>query len=95
MKKNRVTKRTLDKNARKFSDLSNAAWNDLCAFANSHCRGEKKREAFLEELCVIVDKYIDLNCKIIMWCHKNGVDPMDFMCDVVNMGSEHATGAKK
>ena len=87
MKKTGVTKRTWNKNARKFAMESTASWRDLNAFVKSHCKGgEKKRAAFLDELCPIIDRYIHFNCEILMWCHKNGVDPRDFVCDVVNLG---------
>ena len=66
MKKNGVTKRTWDKNARKFATESTAAWRDLNAFVKSHCKGgEKKREAFLNALCPVIDKYINFNCAIL------------------------------
>lgn len=85
MKKNGVTKRTWNKNAKKFSAERNEAWRDLNAFVESHCRGsEKKREKFLDSLCKVVDRYIALNNGMLMWCHKNGVDPQDFFCDVMN-----------
>lgn len=87
MKKPGVTKRTWNKNAKKFATESTAAWRDLNAFVKSHCKGsEKKREAFLDELSKIVDRYIEFNCAILTWCHKNGVNPQDFVCDVVNLG---------
>lgn len=89
MKKNGVTKRTWDKNARRFAMESASAWRDLSAFVKSHCRGgDKKREAFCDEMCGIVDRYIEFNCAILMWCHKNGVNPQDFVCDVENLGFE-------
>ena len=93
MKKNGVTKRTWNKNAKKFSAERNEAWRDLNAFVESHCKidwtedvqsAEKKREKFLDSLCKVVDRYIALNNEMLTWCHKNGVDPNDFFCDVMN-----------
>lgn len=87
MKKNGVTRKTWDKNVRRFAMESTSAWRDLEAFAKSHCkRSEKARQAFLDELCPLVDKYVDINCKIRDWCHKNGVDIGEFICDVDNLG---------
>ena len=85
-KKNGVTKQTREKNARRFAMESTSAWRDLNAFAKAHCKRSKKaQDAFMDELCPIVDKYIEVNCKILTWCHKNGVDPRDFVCDVENL----------
>ena len=90
MKKTGVTKRTWDKNAKRFAMESTAAWRDLNAFVKSHCKGsEKKRASYLDELSVIVDKYIEFNCAILTWCNKNGVDPRDFVCDVENIAFEN------
>ena len=92
MKKNCVTKRTWDKNAKKFAKESAAAWRDLNKFVESRCMMKEGRELWCElfrnELCEIVDRYVELNCAIYTWCHKNGVDVSDFMCDVDNFGLE-------
>lgn len=90
MKKTGVTKQTYSRNAKKFAAISNSAWHDLNAFVDSHCRpkNQKARGAFLDDLCKVVDKYIELNCAIILWCQKNDVDLQDFMCDVENCGFE-------
>lgn len=85
--KNGVTKRTWDKNARRFAGESTSAWHDLEGFVKAHCkRSEKARQAMMDELCPIVDRYIDINCRIRDWCHKNGVELDPFMCDVANLG---------
>lgn len=86
-RKTGVTKRTWSKNATKFAASYSSAWKDLNAFVDSHCkrRSEKVKEAFRDELCEIVDRYVNLNCEILLWCHKNGVEPQDFVCDVMNM----------
>ena len=88
MKKTGVTKRTWDKNARRFAMVSTSAWRDLNAFVNSHCKrkSEKVKEKFRDELCEVVDRYVNFNCEILTWCHKNGVNPQDFVCDVENLG---------
>ena len=87
-KKNGVTKRTWDKKVRVFARESTSAWRDLEAFVKAHCgkKTEKARMAMMDELCPIVDKYVDINCKIRDWCHKNGVDIGEFICDVDNLG---------
>lgn len=84
MKKTGVTKRTRNRNIRRFADESVYAWKCLEKFADSHCKGKSEKGRFVDELCDVVDRYIDLNCKILLWCHKNGVDPRDFVCDVEN-----------
>jgi len=90
MKKTGVTKRTWDKNAKRFAMVSNANWQGIKAFVKLHCKGgEKKREVFLDDLCPIIDRCVELNCAILMWCNKNGVDPRDFVCDVENIAFEN------
>jgi len=80
-----VTKRTWNKKAKEFAKKSISAWNDLNTFVNSKCKLEEV-EKFRDELCELVDKYVELNCDIHIWCRKNGVDTSDFMCDVSNFG---------
>ena len=84
-----VTKRTWNKNATKFAAEYSASWKDLNAFVESNCAKKSTigRESFRDNLCEVVDRYVNLNCDILMWCHKNGVDPRDFVCDVMNMSS--------
>ena len=90
MKKTGVTKRTWDKNARRFAMESTTAWHDLEAFVKAHCkRSEKARQTMLDEICPIVDRYIDINCRIRDWCYKNGVELDTFMCDVTNLGFDN------
>ena len=84
MKKQGVTKRTRDRNVRRFSDKSVHAWKCLNKFADDHYKKKCERERFVDELCEVVDRYINLNCEILLWCNKNGVDPCDFVCDVEN-----------
>ena len=86
MKKTGVTKRTYDKNVRRFAKDCVDAWSDLNSFVESRCRTSKARDDFRDRLCEIVDKYIDINYEMHTWCHRNGVDARDFVCDVVNLG---------
>ena len=86
-RKSGVTKRTWNKNATKFAASASSAWKDLNAFVESNC-AKKSRESFLDKMCEVVDKYVHLNWEILMWCHKNGVDPQDFVCDVMNISME-------
>ena len=90
MKKTGVTKQTYTRNAKKFAAIANAAWHDLNAFVDSHCKlkSQKARDAFQDELCKVVDKYVEFNCAIILWCQRNGVDPCEFVCDDENCGFE-------
>jgi hypothetical protein len=84
MKKNGVTKRTRDRNVRRFAKEGASAWKSLYDFVDVHCKRKsaKEREAFMDGLCDVVDKYVELNCAVLTWCHKNGVDPFDFISDV-------------
>ena len=84
-----VTKRTRDRNVTKFAAAYLSAWKDLNAFVESNCAKKSQigRETFRDKLCDVVDRYINLNYEIITWCHKNGVDPQDFVCDVMNKSS--------
>lgn len=90
MKKTGITRRTYSRNMKKFAAAANSAWRDLNAFVDSRCRPkrQKARDAFRDELCKVVDKYIEFNCAIVLWCQKNGVDLQDFICDVENCGFE-------
>lgn len=88
MKNTGVTKRTWDKNARKFAMASTSAWRNFNAFVSEHCKrkSKKERDAFSDALSEVVDEYVKVNCEILTWCHKNGVNPQDFVCDVNNLG---------
>ena len=90
-KKSGVTKRTWDKNVRKFATASASAWRELNAFVDSHCkrRPKKVKETFMDELCAVVDKYIMLNAELHDWCHKHKVDLEAFVCDVINLDSSN------
>jgi hypothetical protein len=85
-----VTKRTWNKKAKEFAKKSTSAWKDLNTFVQSKCKPEEA-EKFRDELCDLVDKYVELNCDIHIWCRKNGVDTSDFMCDVNNLGYDGIT----
>lgn len=90
MKKTGVTKQTYSRNVKKFAAISRDAWRGLNAFVDSHCKSKKPnaRIEFLDDLCVAADKYVELNCAIMHWCQKNGVDLQDFLCDVENFRFE-------
>ena len=92
----KVTKHTLTAKARKFATEFWTCWDELDKFVDSNTKGKDKRrkEAFRDSLCEIVDKYIDFNCKLRDWCHKNKVDLDEFICDVVNMGTTSPNGRK-
>lgn len=82
-----VTRRTYRANVIRFSDLSISAWKGLNAFVKSNCKvGKRRQEEFMDALCDVVDRYVDLNCRILTWCHMCGIDPQIFVCDVMNRG---------
>lgn len=85
-KKHGVTPRTLRRNVRAFAVKSKALFDDMIKFVDAHCKSKSSaaKEKFLDELATIVDGYAEYNCQILTWCHKNGVDVHEFMCDVVN-----------
>lgn len=85
-----VTKRTRDRNVTKFAASYASAWKELNAFVESNCDKKSKigRETFRDKMCEVVDRYINLTCDTLTWCHNNGVDPRDFVCDVMNKSGE-------
>lgn len=85
MKKNGVTKRTWDKNVKTFAALGMVLWDDMNKFVSSHCKSSAAKEKFLGELTKVVDGWVNYNCEILTWCHKNGVDAVDFAIDVQNL----------
>lgn len=89
MKKSTVTKRTWNKNVNKFANAFRECWKDIDMFVASNTKGKnaEKRDAFMESLCDLIDKHIMLNCEVRDWCHKNKVNPEDFICDVLNSGT--------
>ena len=80
-----VTKKTYNKNVRKYAKGYASAFDDLTKFVNDHCKGgAKKRDEALDIVCSVVDRYINLNIGMREWCEKNGVGIADFACDVMN-----------
>ena len=92
--KKTITKRTYDRNVRKFAKAADEAWCRLSAFVEKHGPPGSKDE-FQDELCSLVDGYIDLNCDILLWCHRNGVSAPDFVCDVENRSFAETTIGKR
>ena len=90
MKKNVITKRTRTRNVMRFANEFVSAWKSLNNFCDSHCKRKSAnvREAFIDRLCEVTDKYVELNCAILTWCHKNRVDACDFMYEVENVSFE-------
>ena len=80
-----VTERTRAARVRKFAVGAADAWRGLNAFVRKRCSHEPEQamEAF-DDLCNVVDRYVHLNCEILRWCHRNGVDPGDFVCEVMS-----------
>ena len=84
-KEGKVTRRTRNRAVRKFARECASAWESLESFVKAHCkRSEKARQAMMDELCPIVDQYININCRMRDWCYKNGVELDTFVCDVCN-----------
>lgn len=81
-----VTRRTYRANVKRFADLSTSAWKSLNTFVKSNCKVKRRQEEFMDALCALVDRYVDFNCRILTWCHRYGVDPQTFVCDVMNRG---------
>ena len=88
-----VTERTRSARVRKFAVGAAYAWRSLNAFVQKHCSHapEQAREAF-DDLCDVVDRYVHLNCEVLTWCHRNGVDPRDFVCEVMSCEAHERAG---
>lgn len=72
--------------AQRFAAEAGKAFGALTEFVRLRCRHRSKRDLdkALDELTKIVDTYIDLNYRILAWCHCNNVPAESFSCDVVN-----------
>ena len=89
VKKNGVARNTYNAKVRKYASAFNKAFHDLTQFVETHCKGDlKKRDAELDSLTEIVDRYINLNVEAQAWCYKWGVSHGDFVCDIANKGFE-------
>lgn len=84
-KKDGVTPRTRKRNVRAFAVKGKSLFADVEKFVDAHCklRSSAAKEKFLDEMCELIDKWTLYNSGIIDWCHKNGVDAQEFMCDVL------------
>ena len=89
VKKNGVARNTYNAKVRKYASAFNKAFHDLTQFVETHCKGDsRKRDAALDSLSEIVDRYINLNVEAQAWCYKWGVSHGDFVCDIANKGFE-------
>lgn len=80
-----VSKRAYDRKVSKFVKDFNKAFHDLQDFVSTNCKGNaKKRDKSLDAICEIVDRYIELNDKVRVWCFKSGVDHSKFLCEIMN-----------
>ena len=79
--KKTVTRRTYDRNVRKYAKAAGEAFRSLLAFADKY--GPTSGGArFMDELCSVVDTYSRINWDILEWCHRSGVDAGDFASDI-------------
>lgn len=83
-RKNGVTKRTYDRNVKRFAKKCSMAWNGFERFVRNNCKDPEKIEKFSDEMSKVVDSFINANCEIYAWCNSRGVDVGDFICDVDN-----------
>lgn len=81
--KRAVTKRTYDRNVRKYAKAAGEAFSSLIAFADKYGPASG-RDEYLDELRCLIDTYGRLNCDILEWCYRSGVDAERFACDVNN-----------
>ena len=97
MKKSTVTKRTWNKNVNKFANEFRELWKDIDMFVASNTKGKttEKRDEFRDRLCDLIDKYINVNCKIKDWCFKNKVNHEDFVYDVISSGATKVNECEK
>ena len=80
-----VSKRTYDSKVSKYAKDFNKAFHDLQDFVSTNCKGNaKKRDKSLDAISEIVDRYIELNDAVRVWCFKSGVDHSEFMCEIMN-----------
>lgn len=87
--KKTVAKSTYNSKVRKYASAFNKAFHDLTQFVEANCKGNvKKRDAALDILSEIVDRYINLNTEVQAWCYKRGVNHEDFVCDIENKSFE-------
>ena len=87
--KAKVTERTRTLRARRFAEEADKAYKALKAFVDTRCRHRsgRERDEAMEALSEVVDAYIDLNYRILAWCHRNNVPVADFVCTVLNAHS--------
>ena len=89
VKKNSVARNTYNTKVRKYASAFNKAFHDLTQFVETNCKGNlKKRDAALDSLTEIVDRYINLNAEVQAWCYKRGVNHGEFVCDIQNKSFE-------
>lgn len=81
--KKTITKRTYDRNVRKYAKAAGEAFRSLLAFADKY--GPPSGGAkFMDELSRVVDTYSRINWDILEWCHRSGVNVGDFASDINN-----------
>lgn len=81
----KISKTTYNRKVGKYAHAFSKAFTDLTQFVETNCKGGiKRREAALDALCEIVDRYILLNVEAMEWCLAKGIDQGEFFCDVTN-----------
>lgn len=83
-----ITEQARKRMIRSFANDRAKAWVILEDFVNRRCKPKKDHDNILDELSVVVYRYVDLNIRIYNWCLRNRVDVADFLCDVCNCDSK-------
>ncbi len=84
-----MTRRTYNAYVNRYAKSFLEAFCDLKRFVETNCKGgSRKRDAMLDAISEIVDRYINLNVEVQAWCNKNGVNHGDCVCDIENKGFE-------
>lgn len=76
----KVTKKQCDKKVQEAINKAKKNFKKLKAFAKRNKISDKE----LDKLCDIIDSYSILNCDLLDWSIKNGVDYSDMACGVLN-----------
>ena len=80
-----ASKHTFNKKVCHYADIASEAWNDLNVFVDTYCKHSGEyRDAFIQDLCLLVDKYAKFNSDAYGWCQNHGIDPSEFFCEVNN-----------
>ena len=81
-----VSKRTWDAKVRKFAKIKDDCGKEFDKFVLDNTKGwsAKRRDAFTDNLCSVIDNFILLHTDMYMWCRRNNVNIDKFVPDVIN-----------